>query len=91
MGREKRGSKETFRRCPRRVLAQMAPERAWGTRRLREHVKFQSYRGERGRPGGIADLQKAVIGSLGVLVNFLPIFSRIYLGLRTSENQVAWT
>ena len=44
-------------------------------------MRFQPHR-------GIADLQEGVIGSVVVLVHFLPIFSRFYLGLRTSESQV---
>lgn len=63
---------------------------AWGNRRLQEDGEFQSYRGDWGRPGGIADLQKAVLGSPGVRVNFLPTFSRISRGL-TSERQAAHT
>lgn len=47
----------------------------------------------KGEGSGITDLQKAVCDwfSCGSLVNFLPIFSRIYLDIRTSESQVAWT
>lgn len=72
MGREKRETKEMFRRSPGRILAWLALARAWGSRRLPENVTFQPYRGDWGRPGAIADLQKAVVGSLGVLVNPFP-------------------